>query len=341
MINNICIVRLSALGDVVLMVPMVRTLQQAFPNARITWITSKASHLILDGLSGVQFKIIDKPSSLKDYWQFKREMRDQRFDVLIASQASLRANLLYPLIKADLKIGFDNQRSKDGHRFFVNQQIPFAKQHLLESFLSFAHALGAQPSRISWDLAIDEQDYQFAKQAIVEKDYIAINPAASKQERNWLIERYAELIERCHQQWSLPVVLTGGPSEQEKQLTQSILKQLNGDAKVIDLVGKTTPKQLAAVLDNAMCLISPDTGPAHIAAAMHTPVIGLYAVAPAQLSGPYTSPQCVIDKFDQAVRECLGKNPDKVAWGTRVHDQRAMALITVDDVIEKLQQVLP
>src|SRR5436189_2681717 len=104
----------------------------------------------------------------------------------------------------------------------------------------------------------------------------------------------------------------------------------------MNLVGKTTPKQLAAVLARARVLLAPDTGPVHIATAMDSPVIGLYAVAPSKLSGPYFSRDLVIDCFPEAVRTILAKDPARIPWGTRVHTQKAMELIQVNDVLEKL-----
>jgi heptosyltransferase I len=108
---------------------------------------------------------------------------------------------------------------------------------------------------------------------------------------------------------------------------------------LLNLIGQTTPKQLAAVLGKVRALVAPDTGPVHIATAMGTPVIGLYAVAPPELSGPYLSRHLVVNCFPQAVRQMLGKDPDAAAWGTRVHSAKAMALIEVEPVLEKLAMV--
>ncbi len=85
---HICIVRLSAIGDVVLVVPTVRTLQACFPDAQITWITSPLAYSLLQGLSGVDFVVIEKPETLADYWRFQRLMADVPFDVLLAMQTS-------------------------------------------------------------------------------------------------------------------------------------------------------------------------------------------------------------------------------------------------------------
>jgi heptosyltransferase I len=106
------------------------------------------------------------------------------------------------------------------------------------------------------------------------------------------------------------------------------------------LSGKTTPKQLAALLSLVDVLIAPDTGSVHIARAMNTPVIGLYVVASLKLTGPYQRLEYCVDRYPQAVQKFLGKNPDELPWNTRVHHPDAMSLITVDDVMQHLEKVL-
>jgi heptosyltransferase I len=332
---RIVIMRLSALGDATLIVPLVRTLQQRFPNAKITWVIGKAAYELLKGLSGVEFIVIKKPESLRDYFELRGLLKKHSYDVLLALQASLRTNLLYPALKASLKVGFDKKRARDGQRYFVNAHIPAAENHLLEGFLQFAEYLGATEPCLQWELPIGAAEINWAQQQLSGSQRIlAVNPAASKLERTWFADRYASVIERAQQLWGVSVVLTGGSSREEQQLAAEIEQHLT--LPVINLVGKTTLKQLAAVLAMADVMLTPDSGPAHIAVAMGTPVVGLYAVAPPALSAPYLSKEHVVDRFPQAVQHILGKDPATVPWGTRVHHRRAMALIDVDSVIQAL-----
>jgi heptosyltransferase I len=122
-------------------------------------------------------------------------------------------------------------------------------------------------------------------------------------------------------------------------LRQQSRARLADRANVTNLVGRTTPRQLAAVLARARCLLAPDTGAVHIAVAMNVPVVGLYAVAPAQLSGPYGRGDLVVDRYGDAVRTILRKDPQAVSWTTRVHEGEPMRLIEVADVLPKLAQV--
>ena len=338
-IRRIAVLRLSALGDVCMVVPVIRTLQQALPQAQITWIISRPAFDLVEGLDGVEFIVIDKPRGIVDYLALRKRLRQERFDVLLAMQAALRANLIYPFIHAPLKIGFDARRARDRQAWFTNAAIPFAREHLMDSFLAFAKTLGIEETVIDWRLPIGDAERDWARQQLVGGTgrVVIVNPAASKSERNWPAGRYASVITHL-QEKGAQVILSGGTHPVEMALIKAIEEQLATPVK--NLAGQTNPKQLAALIEMADCVLAPDTGPVHMAVAVGTPVVGLYAVAPSWLSGPYRQREYVIDHFDQAVREILNKDPETIEWGTRVHDARAMQLITIDEVLERLSAVL-
>jgi len=336
---NIAIVRFSALGDVLLLVPAVRALRRSFPNATITWITSPLAYSLLQGLEGVQFEVYEKPRSLHDYLTFYRAFSKRKFDVVLAVQANLRINLLYPALHAPIKIGFDRTRAREGQWLFCNRKIPFTNSHLADSFMAFATQLGADTSKADWTLPVTETDHAWANDQLknLPRPLIAIHPFASKQERNWVFERYAEVIKAAVKNWNSGFVLTGGNAPAEREFCTR-LANIAPD-HTLNLCGQTSPKQLAAVLAKANVLIAPDTGSVHIARAMSTPVIGLYAVASPTLSGPYQAQEYVINRYPEAVRKFLGKDPDCVQWNTRVHHPEAMALIRTEDVLQQLNRL--
>ena len=339
--KHIAFFRLSALGDVVLAIPMIRAMQKAWPDVKITWITSSAVYPLLEGLDGVEFLVIKKPGKIKDYLELRKLFKEFEFDILIAAQASFRTNLIYPHINAKRKIGFDNGRAKDLHSWFVKEQIAPADEHLAEGFMGFAKHLGiAVPSKedFTWNMHISDGDKAWAKAQRKKEKYIAINAAASKAERTWKAEHYANLIDAAVQKYDCQVALTGGPAANEIELAAEIEKLAS--SSVDNLVGKTKHKQIAALLGEVDCLIAPDTGPAHIAVAMETPVIGLYAVARSGLSGPYQSPDFTVDKYPEAVEKFLGKSFEQAGWHERVHHAEAMDLIQVGDVLKSLTRVL-
>ncbi|MGI8437440.1 MAG: glycosyltransferase family 9 protein [Chthoniobacterales bacterium] len=333
--SSICLVRLSALGDVVLALPLVQTLRRAFPAAQITWVTSPESAALLRGLAGVNFLVVPKPRGLRDYARFRRRVAGEKFDVVLAAQASHRANVLQALIPARRRIGFDQERARDFHDWFVREHVRPRKEHLLEGFLAFAEALGIPPEQhvIEWPLVLDE-----APPELPVKPFVAIHLAASKPERNWRLERHAAVSRQIVNELGLGVVLTGSPSETEREMANEVTKQAG--VSITNLVGRTTPKQLALVLRNARAVISPDTAAVHLARAVGTPIVGLYAVARPEMTGPYRALDFCVNAFPTAVRKILGKDPETCAWNTRVPFLEAMDLIGVDEVIDQLHRAL-
>lgn len=337
-LQSICVVRLSALGDCFLLVPLIHTLRVNFPQAKITWIIERQLAPLFTSLEGVELIPINKPKSPKDYRYLRTQFADREFDLLIAAQASLRVNLIYPCIKAKVKLGFDKQRARDLHQWFVNERISPKQEHLLDGFLGFAKHLGIDAPTIEWPLQLAPEATAWAEKELAGERYIAINPAASKLERTPQASFYQKLIEQILNTTAYHILLTGGPSDMETELASEVASA--NPQKIKNLTGKTSLVQLTALMAAVDLLIAPDTGPAHIATAFGTPVIGLYAVAPPELSGPYLSQELVINKFPEAVTSILGKDPATIPWGTRVHDREAMDLIQIEEVMEKLTQVL-
>ena len=175
---HIAIVRFSALGDVVMAAAAVRALLQALPDTRLTWVTSPLGHAMLEGMAGVNFLVTDKPRSLSDYRALYRLLGARRFDAVLAMQANLRINLLYPALRAPLKIGFDRTRARELQWLFCNRRIPFNNDHLVDSFLSFVTELTGAPASAEWALPLThaEQAWAKGKIAALPRPLIAILP---------------------------------------------------------------------------------------------------------------------------------------------------------------------
>lgn len=334
---RICLVRLSALGDVVLATALVQTLRNNFPGAHLTWITSGMTRELLGGLDGVEFITVPRPMRVGDYLALRRTLRGRDFDVLLAAQASFRANLVHACVPARRKIGFDVRRGRDLHGLFVGERIPYRDEHLAEGFLAFAGALGVAPGNYERRLALPlgSTDHEAARALSGAGKYFAINPAASKPERNWRADRYAAVAEHVARTTGWRIVLTGGASPSEKALTDAVAAQLKAPA--LNLAGRTSVRTLAAVLAGAEGLLAPDTGPVHLAAAVGTPVIGLYAVARSALTGPWPEQRYCVDRYADAARQFLGT--PQPGWHQRVHDARAMDLITVEEVCTQVDRL--
>lgn len=318
----------------------VRALQRDLPAATLTWITSPLAYSLMSGMAGVSFAVAEKPGTLADYREFYRRFRSHRFDVVLAMQANLRINLLYPSLHAPVKIGFDLTRAREGQWLFCNRRIPFRDDHLVDGFLSFVETLTGRPATAIWNLPLHERDVAWARQKLqtLARPWVAIHPHSSKAERNWLPERYAGVVAQAAGRWNCGIVLTGGNSPEEAALCESLAR--HAPRQVLNLCGQTTPMQFAALLSLVDVLVAPDTGAVHLATAAGTPVIGLYAVVSPKLSGPYRRLEYCVDRYSQAVRELVGRDPDRLPWNTRVHHPKAMSLIEVTDVMQQLARVL-
>ena len=335
--------RLSALGDVCNLVPTVRALQRQWPEARITWIVGKGEHSLLAGLSGVEFVVYDKATGLAGMRALWQQLSDTRFDVLLHMQQALRASVLSLGLKADLRVGYDKARAKDAQHWFTQRQLaPHPRAHVLESYLDFARLLGVEDLSLAWDLPVPEAAVEEARGITGEAPYLLISPCANprlRNFRNWSAEGYAAVIEHAWRQHGLKTVLTGGGSTQERELGERI-QALCSPEVVIDVIGETSLKGLLALIQGARAVIAPDSGPVHMANALGAPVVGLYATTNPDRAGPYRWRTFVVNRYPDAVRSYLHKDPETLPWGQRVRHPDAMSLIRAEDVIDRLEALL-
>jgi len=332
--SDICILRLSAIGDVCHGVSAVQAIQKAYPDAKITWVVGKVEAMMLANLPGVELVVFDKKQGKAAYKQLKAQFKGRKFDVLLHMQVALRANLVARCIPAKIKIGFDWARSKELHSLVINKRIAAEPQaHVLEGFREFAKAIGVSDYQPTWQMPFTEQDQQHADELLgaerLAKRIFVISPAASKKERNWLPERYALLAEHAHKQ-GFAVVITGGPTPLEVELSEQIITSTS--IPILNLVGKTKLKELLCVLKRADLVLAPDTGPAHMAVTVGTPVIGLYAHSNPKRTGPYLYQNYVVEVYHQNLLKQTGKTADQLPWGTRVKGADLMSQIKVEDV---------
>jgi len=334
----LCLLRLSALGDVTHVVPLVRTLQAARPDTPIHWIIDKAGHKLLDGLPGVTFHAYDKKSGMAGVKELRTQLPPGRFEALLQMQVAFRANLLSAFIPAERRIGYDRSRSKDLHGLFINERIPDRPGiHVLDAIGSFCEPLGLRQTEVSWDLAVPLSAFEWAAAQWQDdgRPVLMISPCSSHVRRNWYADRYAAVANHAAQRgWQ--VVLCGGRSELERSMADAIQAQLHTPA--LDLVGKDTLKQLPALLARANLVMTPDSGPMHIANAMGTKVLGLHAASNPNRSGPYSDRRYCVDRYDDAARKYLAKQAADLKWGTKIEFDDVMELITVEDGIAAFER---
>ena len=342
-VESVCLLRLSALGDVTHVLPLIRTLRRAWPQVEITWVIGKGEHRLLDGLPGVHFVEYDKKSGLRGMWALRKVLKARlgkrkRFDALLQMQVAARANLLSAFIPTRLRVGYDKSRSKDLHGLFINTRIPDRPGiHVLDAIGSFCEPLGLRQEDVAWDMPVPADAFAWAGAQWPDDGHpvLMISPASSHVRRNWRPERYAALANHAAAEgWR--VVLCGGRSDLERQLGDAIIAKM--ELAPLDLIGKDTLKQLPALLARADLLVTPDSGPMHIANAMGTKVLGLHAASNPLRSGPYSDVRYCVDRYDDAARKYLGKPASALKWGTKIEFDDVMDLVTVDDAIATFER---
>jgi len=336
--EDICIVRLSAIGDTCHALAVVRNLQDNWPDARITWLIGKTEAALLGDIPDVEFITFDKANGPSAYADVRKQLSGRRFDVALCMHASMRANFLYRLIPAAHKIGFDRARARDFQWLFTDLRIPPASgEHVLEAMMGFARFIGARTTDLRWDIPLDDGDRQFAAGYSGQR-MVVISPCSSQRSRNfrnWPVEHFITIVQYLRERYQAEIVLTGGNSTLERDYADKICATSGAS----NLVGRTSLKQLLALLAAADLVICPDSGPAHMATAARTAVVGLYATSNPDRTGPYLSRHSTVNRYPDALRRYLGKEPGDVRWGRRVRHPDAMSLITTDDVKCKIDDL--
>ena len=329
--------RLSAIGDTCHALAVIRRLQDNWPDARVTWVIGKTESALMSDIPDIDFVVFDKSRGRAAYRDVRTALAGREFDVALCMHASMRANLLIRALPARVRLGFDRARARDFQWLFTNRRIPAAHgEHALEAMMAFATAIGAEPHPLRWDIPLPPSDVEFAARYEDKgRPLIVISPCSSQRARNfrnWRIENFSTVIEHLETRYDARVVLTGGRSDLEHEYGQRLAE----GSSAVNLVGRSTLKQLAALIAAADLVICPDSGPAHIATAFNTTVIGLYATSNPDRTGPYLSQKFTINRYPDAIKQYSGKNVAEVRWGQRVRHPRAMDLVTVGDVVEKI-----
>jgi heptosyltransferase I len=340
--GSICILRLSALGDVTHVVPLVRNLQDALPGCRITWIVGRLEARLVGDVPGVDFVAVDKNRGIRAWLDLERALAGRRFEALLHCQVAFRANLLATAVRADRRIGYDADRAKDLHGLVIRERIaPGRGQHVLEAIGSFAQPLGVAPRPPRWDIPVPDEARAFAEHVLPgEQSTLIVAPCSSHALRNWLPERYAAIADHAIARHGLRVALCGGPGVEERRMGDAILSHMRAREQVTDLIGKDTLKRYLALAQRAALVLSPDSGPMHMANAVGTPVLGLHAASNPARSGAYSSRAWAVDRYDAAARRYRGVPAERLPWGTKLEYPGVMELVETEAVAERLDRFL-
>ena len=328
--TSLCVLRLSAIGDCCNAVAAVQAIQHQWPSTAITWIMGKTEAGLLGDLVGVEVIPFDKHAGVGGMAQVWRQLRGRRFDALLHMQSALRASVLSFRIRARARLGFDGQRAKDGQHLFTNQKVPSpTSPHVLDGFMAFAHALGVSQPTPRWDIRIAEQEQAWAQEALGTGPTLLLAPAASLAYKNWTPEGYAAIADHASD-WGFQVAVCSSPAASERQVAAQVIERCA--ERPLDLAGKTSLKELFALIRQANLVLGPDSGPLHMATAAGTAALGLYAHHDPARTGPYFCREYAVSAYHELVREEHGKPPEELPWRTRVKSPDAMTRIKLEDV---------
>jgi heptosyltransferase I len=338
--KRVCILRLSAIGDTCHVVPIIRTLQHVWPTTQLTWIIGETETRLMKLVAGVELITVDKRSGLSGLRDLRKRLQGRQFDVLLHMQLALRASVMARAVRAPVKVGFDRARARELQWLFTNAQVTArTREHVLDSFFGFLVALGIHERVLRWDLPLPEDALGYAESLIPDSQpTLVISPCSSHSRRNWAADRYAAVADYAAREHGMRVILAGGPTSLERETGAAIERLMS--TPVVNQIGKDTLPQLLALLGRARVLMAPDSGPAHMATMVGTPVIGLYAATNPARSGPYLSRQWCVDAYPEAAMQFCGKPAEQLAWTRKIEEPGVMDLITVSRVTTKLDELL-
>jgi len=344
--KNICVLRLSALGDCCHALSIVQALQRNLPESNISWVINKNEYQLFRDIPGVDFIVVDKENLVKSFSKILLSKSRKVFDVMLNLHASASANFISLAIRAERKIGYDKARARDKQNWFCNEYIqPASNQHVADAMFGFLRHLNIKEDKPWWEPLQLRPEEEIVKKYVSVKERIClISPCSSqrygdKYNRSWSVEKYIEIIRYLSEEKGFRVIVSGGRSPIETNYSEQI-DNSDFENNVFNLIGKTSIREMAALVKLSDLVISPDSGPAHVSTVMGTPVIGLYAMSNPKRSGPFNSKSLLVNKYPETLAKYYKVSSEKVKWGKKVKDPRAMDMIEVADVCEKIEQFL-
>lgn len=331
--RSIVIVMLSALGDAVHVLPVANALKRRWPETHLTWIIQPVPHALVRGHEAVdEFMVFRRrrgAAAWRSYAELGRGLRGRRFDLAVNLQVYFKAGLITALLKADVKLGFDRARARDLNWLFTTHRIPpRPPHHVQDQYFEFVRYLGIAPEPVEWRLRFtpEERAAQGAFFGGLDRPACAVVVGTSKPAKNWAPERYARLLETVEVEHGLRPVLVGGPAPAERAAAAAVMAASR--ARVVDALGNDV-RRLAWLLDGAALVVSPDTGPLHLARALGTPVVGLYGYTNPKRYGPYGA-------FQDLVVDGYATHPGEAYPPRAVYRADGMGRITVEMAAAKV-----
>jgi len=290
--QRIALIKPSALGDVIHALPVLVALRHRFPDAHIAWVVNRSYEPLLIGHPALDETLSFDRQSLKRgvgpafraSLDTIKQLRGRRFDLVIDLQGLLRSGLMVAVTGAQRRIGLGTAR--EGSHLFYTDIISIAdKQHAVDRNWVVAEALGVGHLPKRFNLTVAEAAREWAEEQLRDcpRPWMFWGVGARWVTKRWPPESFAVLAQRAQQRFGGAALFVG--ASDETPLARRVMEKLKGPCK--DFTGRTTLPQLAALLERADVMVSNDTGPLHVAAALGRPVVAPYTCTQVRRHGPY------------------------------------------------------
>ena len=332
-LDRVCIVMMSAVGDVVHVLPVLTALKRHHPGMHVTWVLQPGPAGLVRGHPMVdEIVLFERRAGLRGFLDLRRALAGRRFDLVINLQVYLKAGIITGMTDAPVKLGFDRARARDGNWLFTTHRIPpHPMQHVQDQYLEFCDWLEVPHQPVRWDLGpwdVAEREAQRAFLARFDRPIAPIVVATSKPEKDWIPERWAAVCDALWHDFGLQPVLVGARSPREVDAERVILD--GSRAPVHSALGQGGLRGLVGILEGAALVLSPDTGPLHITVALDRPVVSLIAYSNPKRVGPYR-------KFGDLMIDAYGDPGEDYPISMENRPGR-MPRITVRDVLERVER---
>ncbi len=293
---RLLVVKLGSIGDVVNTLPLVNVLKTSWPETTLAWLIEPKSYPIVAGHRSVdRFIVFHREERLNGVRAALAEVKDFAPEMVIDLQRILRSGFFTLFSGASSRLGFDRKRCKELSWIFTNFKIPPTPNpgHMVRQYLEFASYLKLNWEEIDFQIPLSDRALEKAKDLLpprfLKDGFIALNIGAAKPANRWPEVHWAALSRRFQGE-GVNIVLTGGRQDRAR----ARLIRTRSGKETVDLTGRTTLNQLAALFSLARTVVSADTGPMHIASALGTRTIGLFGPADPRRTGPFNFPDEVI-----------------------------------------------
>jgi len=323
---------LSAIGDAVHVLPVANALKRAVPDMKLTWVIQPIPHKLVHNHPAIdEFILFQRHRGLgavREFLRARKTLRRRELDLVIDLQVYFKAGLLTWFTRAPVKLGFDKRRARDLNWLFTTERIaPHASQHVQDQYFEFLQHLGVRPQPVTWGIVITEEERREQRRFYepIDRPSCCVVVGSSKPEKDWPADRYARLLEVIEQDFGYQTVLIGGPAPRERAAAAEVERLTR--ARPLNELGDNL-RRLVYLVDGADVLVSPDTGPLHIARALETPVVGLYGYTNPKRSGPYR-------KYEDLVVDGYARYPGEDYPISMEYRRGGMRRISVQMAVEK------